>query len=71
MKKLTPEEVYHRLLDDYDIKSIDGKIQFMLGDVDIIVKQKDVVGNIVQEWLEGCPPSGVGDMREVCVNRQK
>ena len=53
MKKLTPEEVYHRLLDDYDIKSIDGKIQFILGDVDIIVKQKDVVGNIVQEWLEG------------------
>lgn len=49
MEKLTPEEVYNRLLDDYDIKSLDGKIQFFLGDVDIIVKQKDVVGNIVQE----------------------
>lgn len=53
MEKLTPEEIYRRLLEDYDIKSLDGKIRFFLGDVDIIVKQKDVVGNIVQEWLEG------------------
>jgi hypothetical protein len=53
MEKLTPDEVYYRLLDDYNIKILDGKIQFILGDVDIIVKQKDVVGNIIQEWLEG------------------
>ena len=53
MEKLTPNEVYCRLLEDYDIKSLDGKIRFFLGDVDIIVKQKDVVGNIIQEWLEG------------------
>ncbi len=30
-----------------------GQIKFFLGDVDIIVKQKDVVGNIIQEWLQG------------------
>lgn len=33
--------------------TITGQIRFYLGDVDIIVKQKDVVGNIIQEWLEG------------------
>lgn len=32
---------------------IEGQINFFLGDVDIIVKQKDVVGNIIQEWLQG------------------
>ena len=32
---------------------IEGQIKFFLGDVDIIVKQKDVVGNIIQEWLQG------------------
>ena len=31
----------------------EGQIKFFLGDVDIIVKQKDVVGNIIQEWLQG------------------
>ena len=29
------------------------QIRFYFGDVDIIVKQKDVVGNIIQEWLQG------------------
>ena len=29
------------------------QLQFFLGDVDIIVKKKDVVGNIIQEWLQG------------------
>ncbi len=31
----------------------EGTIKFFLGSVDIIVKQRDVVGNIMQEWLEG------------------
>lgn len=50
---LTPEEVYERLLNVDKITTLDGQIRFYLGDVDIIVKQKDVVGNIIQEWLEG------------------
>lgn len=33
---------------------LEGQIKFNFGDVDIIVKQKDVVGNIIQEWLQGC-----------------
>ena len=51
--RLTAEQVYDRLVNVDGIKSVDGQIRFFLGDVDIIVKQRDVVGNIIQEWLEG------------------
>ena len=50
---LTPQEVYEKLLNEDQILTLQGRIQFTLGDVNIIVKQKDVVGNIIQEWLEG------------------
>ena len=51
--KLTPQEVFNRLVDVDKIQSAEGQIRFFLGNVDIIVKQRDVVGNIIQEWLEG------------------
>lgn len=51
--KMTAEQVYERLLNADKIKTVEGQIKFFLGDVSIIVKQKDVVGNIIQEWLEG------------------
>jgi type II restriction enzyme len=51
--KLSAEEVYERLVNVDKIKTVEGRIRFYLGDVDIVVKQKDVVGNIIQEWLEG------------------
>ncbi|MDE5644851.1 MAG: NgoBV family restriction endonuclease [Muribaculaceae bacterium] len=51
--RLTAEQVYQRLLEVDKIKTVDGQIRFYLGDVNIIVRQKDVVGNIIQEWLEG------------------
>lgn len=51
--RLTPQEVYERLLKSDKILELEGQIKFYLGDVDIIVKQKDVVGNIIQEWLQG------------------
>lgn len=51
--KLTAEQVFDRLLNVDKIKTVEGQIRFFLGDVDIIVRQKDVVGNIIQEWLEG------------------
>lgn len=50
--KLTPEEVFEKLQMNYDITHKEGKIQFNLGEVKIIVKQRDVIGNIMQEWLE-------------------
>lgn len=51
--RLTPQEIYDKLIDDDNILQIEGQIKFYLGDVDIVVKQKDVVGNIIQEWLQG------------------
>ena len=51
--KLTSHEIYDKLLNEDRILTVVGQIRFHLGDVDIIVKHKDVVGNIIQEWLEG------------------
>lgn len=51
--RLTAQEVYDKLMNEDDILSLEGQIRFYLGPVDIIVKQKDVVGNIIQEWLQG------------------
>ena len=51
--KLTAQEVYDKLVNSDKILQVTGQIRFFLGDVDIIVKQKDVVGNIIQEWLQG------------------
>lgn len=53
MIKLTAQQIFDKLLDEEKILSANGQIRFFLGDVDIIVKQKDVVGNIIQEWLGG------------------
>lgn len=40
-------------LNEDRILELQGQIRFYLEDVDIIVHQKDVVGNIIQEWLQG------------------
>lgn len=51
--RLTVTEILNRLLNDDKILTKQGRIFFTLGDVGIIVKQRDVVGNIMQEWVEG------------------
>lgn len=51
--RLTGQEVYDRLIHEDRLLQLQGQIRFYLGDVDIIVRQKDVVGNIIQEWLQG------------------
>lgn len=50
---MTPTQIYDKLVTDYEIKSVTGGITFYLGEVGIVVKQKDVIGNLIQEWLEG------------------
>ena len=52
MTKLSAKGVYDRLMAEHILR-LEGQIKFFLGDVDIVVKQKDVVGNIIQEWLQG------------------
>lgn len=51
--KITAREIYDKLINEDKIKTVKGQIRFYLGDVNIVVKKKDVVGNILQEWLEG------------------
>lgn len=53
MAKLTAEEIYDLLVNRDEITRAEGRIRFNLGNVDIVVKQCDIVGNIIQEWLEG------------------
>ena len=51
--QITSRQVYNRLINTDKILELQGQIKFFFGDVDIVVKQKDVVGNILQEWLQG------------------
>lgn len=51
--RLTAQEIYNKLINEDKILELKGQIKFYLGDVSIIVRQKDVVGNIIQEWLQG------------------
>lgn len=51
--RLNSQSIYDKLINDDKILELQGQIQFFFGDVAIIVKQKDVVGNIIQEWLQG------------------
>ena len=53
MVKFSAKDVYNELVKKDKILELTGQIRFYLGKVDIVVKQKDVVGNIMQEWLEG------------------
>ena len=53
MKKIvTAQEIFDSLVNVDKIQSLAGFIKFHMGDVSITVKRKDVVGNILQEWLE-------------------
>lgn len=51
--RMTSVQIYDKLVNEDKIKELEGQIRFFLGDVSIIVKQRDVVGNIMQEWLQG------------------
>ena len=53
MESISPQELYDRLLSRFELKKQTGLITFKLGDISIVVKQRDVVGNILQEWLVG------------------
>lgn len=45
------ENVFYALRDDFGLKDATGKITFSLKDYAITVKQNNVVGNILEEWL--------------------
>lgn len=51
--KLTAEQIYHKLIDEEHILDLQGQIRFNLGNVSVIVNQKDAVGSVIQSWLQG------------------
>ena len=51
MRTITIEQAYEELVSKFKINNASGNIQFNLKDFQIIVKQPNVVGNIIEEWL--------------------
>lgn len=50
--KVTAKELYKKLVEDYNIVGETGNIKFSIKDLTIVVKTKDTVGNLIQEWLK-------------------
>lgn len=48
---MSAQQIYDKLLNDFDILHAVGSISFSLNDISICVKENDVVGNILEEWL--------------------
>lgn len=49
---LKAEEIYKKLSDEYNIRTVNGFIRFNLGPHEMIVTTKDVVGNIIENWVK-------------------
>ncbi|MCU0325695.1 MAG: NgoBV family restriction endonuclease [Spirosomaceae bacterium] len=50
--KLTAQELFSKLVDEYKIIGETGVINFTLKNLTISVETKDTVGNLLQEWLK-------------------
>lgn len=50
--KLTAAQLYHKLVDEYQIVGELALITFKLKDLTIEVETRDTVGNLIQEWLK-------------------
>ena len=46
------QELYNQLMVDFGFKDSTGEIIFTLRDISIVVNQNNVVGNILEEWLD-------------------
>lgn len=50
--KLTARQLYDKLVKEYKIIGETGNIKFTVKDLSVLVKTKDTVGNLLQEWLK-------------------
>jgi NgoBV restriction endonuclease len=50
--KITAEQLYMKLVNDYKLVGQKGKISFTLKDITVEIETKDTVGNLIQEWLK-------------------
>ena len=46
------EKLYKALLEDFGIEGAQGTIKFNLRDFMITVEQNNIVGNVLEEWLD-------------------
>ena len=49
--KVSAQELYRRLTEDYQIIGQKGVINFTLKDLTVSIESKDTVGNLIQDWL--------------------
>lgn len=50
--KVTAEQLFKQLVNDYKLVGQKGKISFTLKDITVEIETKDTVGNLIQEWLK-------------------
>ncbi|MES2240805.1 MAG: NgoBV family restriction endonuclease [Bacteroidota bacterium] len=50
--KLTAEQLYKKLVEEYKIIGEIGNIKFTVKDLSVLIKTKDTVGNLLQEWIK-------------------
>ena len=46
------QHIYAKLINDFGFKGSIGEIIFTLKDISLVVSQNNVVGNILEEWLD-------------------
>lgn len=51
--KVSAEHIFQALKEDFGFKGATGSLTFNLKDFGIVVKQNNVIGNILEEWLSG------------------
>ena len=49
--KITAQELYKKLTEDYKLIGQKGIINFTLKDLTVSIESKDTVGNLIQDWL--------------------
>lgn len=49
---LTAQQIYDKLSLNYNIRNVNGFIRFNLGPHQMVVKTKDVIGNIIENWVK-------------------
>ncbi len=50
--KVSAEQLYKKLVNDYKLVGQTGRINFTLKDITVKIETKDTVGNLIQEWLK-------------------
>lgn len=50
--KYSAQDLYVKLVNEYKIIGETGSIHFKIKDLSILIKTKDSVGNLIQEWLK-------------------